>query len=128
MVQPNKFLFTSMVFCLFCSLPASANPDVHTAITEFTGNEFYARCNSTNNLHKSWCLGYITGISDGVAFLQMGKPDRWTPICIPIGVTIGQQKDVVLDYISRNPATRHEAISLQTILAWRDAWPCWEKN
>lgn len=130
MVYPkSKFYFSAaMVFYSCCSLPALANADLHIAVAQMTGNDFYTRCRSGDYSDIVWCLGYITGMSDGIAWLQIGKPDGWIPICIPQAVTIGQKKDVVLDYISKNPATRHEIISAQTMFAWRSAWPCLEKN
>lgn len=89
-----------------------------------TGNLLLKICRGGNAGQEGYCLGYVTGISDGITTLQMLNPPHWTPICKPDRVTDRQLRDVVVQYLDDHPEERHEPISLLTVVAMRAAWPC----
>jgi hypothetical protein len=89
-----------------------------------TGHLLLKICRGGNAGQIGYCLGYISGISDGITTLQMLKPPNWTPICKPDWLTDRQLRDVVVKYLVDHPEERHEPISLLTVLAMRSAWPC----
>ncbi|MCW0220656.1 MAG: Rap1a/Tai family immunity protein [Prosthecobacter sp.] len=131
--KTKKYVFYTVILYMVFQQPTFGKTDVQAFLNPMTGNEFSSKCAVRDQpdgalLHIGVCLGYTMGLSDGLSLLQLGKPDRWTPICIPEGVNIGQKRDVILDYIAKNPANRHEMISMLAIMAWRSAWPCSENN
>lgn len=111
---------------------AFAQDKPHVLFASMTGNEFLAKCNSpaknpeATAFNGGACLGYVIGISDGLAMTQIKIPDGFDPICIPPAASLEQKRDVVIEYIKRNPAIRHEQIGLLTIKAWRNAWHCYK--
>ena len=88
------------------------------------GNNFHLRCSSEEYTNQGWCLGYTSGISDGIALSKLTDPENFPSLCIPNEATVGQKKDVILDYIERNPADRHIRLALLASSAWNEAWPC----
>ena len=91
--------------------------------TAYTGNQLLQDCETTN-VSSLYCLGYINGFSLGFAFVM----NRWQVepklICIPEGVTNGQIKDIVVQYIRENPQTRHESAQFLIVWSLEKAFPC----
>jgi hypothetical protein len=67
-----------------------------------TGNDIFAVCTGKDIPH---CMGYLMGIADAMD----ANPINNYRACIPKGVVGGQLKDVVVEYLSRNAASRQEA-------------------
>ena len=100
------------------------------------GNDLFDHCNveRSDDLHDvktMHCVGYIAGAADGLingnVFGQVlaGREDDTIDfICVPDRVTAGQMKDVVVAYLSGNPAERHENASVLIAKALLRAWPC----
>lgn len=132
-MKTSSFSLLSVFLASFLlSFNAAAEPKPVPIFSTLTGNDFIGYCNKdavsdqTSFLHFGLCLGYIKGLGDGLSILQLQPPRNFATICIPPNATIGQQKDVVMDYIQKNPSIRHEIISVLAISAWRSAWPCSE--
>ncbi|WP_408906328.1 Rap1a/Tai family immunity protein [Muricoccus nepalensis] len=86
------------------------------------GNNYLPACREfANNSHagnaymRGSCYGRVAAIFDVSKYLG---------ICAPDGVSGGQMVSVVVQYLERNPARWHEAITVLIIDAMQHAWPC----
>ena len=79
-----------------------------------SGNELIRACEGDSTL----CLGYVTGVSDGVTWLH---PKAF---CVPDEVKNTQLVRVVTRYLQENPKTLHRAAQILVSDALRRAWPC----
>jgi Ssp1 endopeptidase immunity protein Rap1a len=50
------------------------------------------------------------------------KPDL--AFCVPKGVTYAQGTRIVVKYMDANPQDLHIAISVLTVFALKETWPC----
>lgn len=101
---------------LLASTPAKANDTVSD-----NGNEILEICDRGTNFGDGFCIGYIRGLKTAVDVI-IRLNDRQT--CYPDGITVGQLRDVVVSYVRRNPANRHEGATLVFMRAISEAWPC----
>ena len=72
------------------------------------GNELYSRCNSTQStVNSTFCVGYISGVFDGIRgdAIIAGRDDGLR--CVPVEVNIGQMRDIVVEFLRKNPGIRH---------------------
>lgn len=108
-------------FLALCAISPFCGPVTAAAFT--TGNELLRDCEPTNALSLH-CLGYINGFRLGFGFVM----NRWQiepkEMCIPDGVTNGQIRDVVLQYIRENPQTSHESSQFLILWSLSKAFPC----
>ena len=64
-----------------------------------------------------FCSAYIAGVNDALDLVAGRKG------CVPRGVTVGQVRDVVVQYLEqRHLELRHRNAAGMTILALRDTW------
>ena len=110
---------------LVCPARSEGADKPYQRIWPATGNRLLESCRSEDGV----CLGWIIGLSDGIAILQIvgsstpGGID-WQPVCTPKGVSPDQLKDVVVKFLVGHPEKRHEQASLLILEAMRLAWPC----
>ena len=70
-------------------------------------------------------VNYMAGFCTGaVAALLAPSNTRDLGYCVPAGVTLGQARNVAIDYIDHNPARQHEPFGALVLDAFRAAWPC----
>jgi hypothetical protein len=86
-----------------------------------TGNELYTWC--TTAASEAHCLSYILGVSDTISSYQGLKLAK-TIVCAPKGVTGGQIRDVVVNYLKAHPEERHTSASSSILVALSEVWPC----
>ena len=110
--------FIVALFVLVMSMPAQA----------ITGNKLLEVCEdgedqslSTHFQNNAYCAGYITGITDGLRYL-----DFENRFCLPKGVTHGQTQKVVVKYLRENPQRLHEHYVPIILSALKEAFPCKE--
>jgi hypothetical protein len=88
-----------------------------------SGNQLYYSCKSNVMVELADCIGFVSAVAD---FLEMsglyGKK-----ACIPMTVTRGQLKDIVVHWSDKDPKLR--ALPGETIAAAAitDAFPCNKK-
>ncbi len=104
----RQFLCAALTTVLTTAIvqPTSAQ-EPFTEIRRATGNEMLEMCRG-GNTEQGVCFGYIVGLSDGIAVLQMSLGKHWQPICKPRKVTSHQLRDVVVKYLDDHPEKRHE--------------------
>ena len=88
------------------------------------GNELMTWCEPRNAAGPSnpLCIGYIAGVSDAVNFSRQFTGKGTNTSCMPPGVTMGQEADVVLSYLNRNPDKRDLAAGALVATAMDEAW------
>lgn len=99
-----------------------------------SGNRLYEDCRSEEGDFKSGlCLGYITAVADAhletvftmaVANIQRQDVQLRTSFCLRKQVNIGQLRDVVFQYLQRNPSERDKTAASLVIEALAQAFPC----
>ncbi len=84
------------------------------------GNELFAKMNGSG-MEQIMALGYVMGVFDS---------QRSSTVCPPVnsGITAGQMRDVVKNYLDRNPQHRHHTGDLLTVVALSSVWPCKKGN
>lgn len=121
----------------------TAHPNVSQA-EALTGNALYESCTANREDEAAkftYCVGYITGVGDGLIFggvtsiLRLGLEDvnaaeasdiayQTMGYCAPSAVTAYQTIDVVIKFLADNPAIRHESARGLILAAYREAFPC----
>ena len=75
-------------------------------------------------LRKVHCIGYITGILDGIPLVFAIRPESRF-FCSPTGgISAGQQVRIVVKYLEDNPEKLHDSARMQALLALAQAFPC----
>jgi hypothetical protein len=79
---------------------------------------------SADTLHE-WCqrqpasaMFYVAGVLDALTL------NASNTVCIPVGATLAQARDVVCNYLRDNPAKRHYNTASSILVAQSQAWPC----
>jgi hypothetical protein len=83
-----------------------------------SGNELLDHVNADNYYNKGSALGYMTGVVDAYAGIYF---------CPPVTITGGQVQDIVRNYLTQNPSTRHEGASILVYRAIVEFFPCKKK-
>ena len=97
-----------------------------------TGNDLLDECRRQDSYSRGRCLGLIIGVEYGFSPVNdvYGVIDPSNILsstfgnCKPDRVTHGQLRDIVVRYLERNPAKRHESFHLLVFAAWQEAYPC----
>jgi len=89
-----------------------------------SGNELFRECTADTEqpAQQATCFGYVAAISD---VLDGGNPINGYRVCQPkTGVNLGQMKDIVVQWLQRNPQDRHRAAAGLVAKALSEAFPC----
>jgi hypothetical protein len=65
------------------------------------------------------CLGFLTGVADTLTALKV--------VCMTPSVTVEQLKDIVMNFLSAHPESRHFSGAVQAAAALKQAFPCKEQ-
>jgi hypothetical protein len=86
-----------------------------------TGNTLYTKMQDQSIGEKMYVMGYVTGVFDAHQHINH---------CLPAGVnvTIGQVTDIARMYLQNNPAIRHKTADVLLRDAFRNLWPCANRN
>jgi hypothetical protein len=123
-----RFLKFSLAMALCGSF---AFPVTAVSAAKFdTGNELYATCTGTVD-NEIQCLAFLEGYHTGVtvAALELGRlasipAERLQLYCMPQGVTLGQSKDVVVNFLRDHAQVRHLPANALVLNALELAFPC----
>lgn len=86
-----------------------------------TGNQLHSKLNSSEVSERIQALGYIQGVFDAGQHYRHCAPDN-------IGITAGQVRDIVLNYLNAKPSVRNFTADLLIIDALKQIWPCANQN
>jgi Rap1a immunity proteins len=86
----------------------------------WSGNDLYTRLTSSDPVSQMLALGYIVGAADATTNVS---------ICPPRGIaTTGQTKDIVYQFLTAHPETRHYSADSLVNFALKQIWPCADKG
>lgn len=108
-----------------------------------SGNRYLQVCAVTERATEQWtvlefedasmCQGYTMGLREGVKFATLilsedikslkGSSED-LGLCVPDGVTLGQEISIALKYIREHPETAHMRSSVLSNTALLHAFPC----
>ncbi|WP_161594667.1 Rap1a/Tai family immunity protein [Marimonas lutisalis] len=128
----RSILLASLLNLLITPQPTSAQ--------SVPGNGLYEACTSEDPALLGFCLGYLVGHIEGqfwggLLFAQgVGATMETSEFnafansvfhhCVPSDASNQQLRDVVVKYLSENPASRHEPARYLVWEAYREAFPC----
>jgi hypothetical protein len=84
-----------------------------------TGNELLTRMKDSSVVPQMVAMGYVIGIADA-----MDQSSH----CLPDGVTMGQVRDVVKQFLEVTPEVRHRPAELIVYVVLKNTWACAEKK
>ncbi|QDZ06400.1 hypothetical protein FPZ24_02020 [Sphingomonas panacisoli] len=91
--------------------------------TFYTGNKLYKLCTAPpGDSDVGLCLGLVGGASDMLAAIQ--GIAGGSSVCTSSNVTLGQEKDVVVKYLSDHPEVRDRSAASIVLVALSQAFPC----
>jgi len=112
-----KFLFASVLLLL-------ASTSVHAQrVSPLTGNDLLKWCESTDDIDRAFCLGYIIGVTDLDGADGSMFPERRRS-CVAEGANNGQVRDVVVKYLKDRPEERHILAAILIVKAMVQTFPC----
>jgi len=92
----------------------------------YTGNRIHKLCQSANPFEQGGATGYSIGAFDTVMFTLRTFPGsaKNLNVCPGKRLTVGQVKDVVCQYLEKNPQVRDDDAPGLVWVAMAEAWPC----
>lgn len=91
---------------------------------ELGGNELLAQCQRTDFNGRSWCFGYVMGVSE--MFVETGM--YGLNACPSATIPQTQLVDIVVKHLKDNPADRHIGARYLIGAALYRAFPCRPKS
>lgn len=91
------------------------------------GNKLHIFCAARGirgNGMDEMTIGYVAGVVGGMETVGAGLPKPTRMHCIPQTVSPQQARDVVCQFVDKNPQSRHYHAAGQVFLALIEAWPC----
>jgi hypothetical protein len=84
-----------------------------------SGNSLLSECDMASGL-LGQCLGYLEGIAD----IMERQPINGYRACIPVGVQLGQLRDIAVQFLTLHAGQRHFEASGLIAAAYESAFPC----
>jgi len=107
--EMKKLALISLMFCV------GAQAQIF-----YNGNDLYDGLkNGADSFNRTASEAYIAGVSDSF------NKDAF---CIPLGIQLGQSRDIVKAHLEANPHLRHLVGSLHVVVALQRVWPCPKKG
>lgn len=123
----TNLLITAFLFCSVQAVGINAQP-----IRTEDGNDLLVLCARGSEMRQQSCpayiMGWIRGFHNGFeiasSFAEASKVKLPSLVCMPETVKSAQMVDVVVAYLERNPAKRHQDAGLLILDAMLEAFPC----
>jgi hypothetical protein len=97
-------------------------------VTSFVnGNELFRVCSDDHDVAQVYCKAYVAGVMDAIFGVNAMKANGYTiPSTCPPEEHLApdQVKDLVVQYLTAHPATRHHAAAGEAWHALLAAFPC----
>lgn len=98
-----------VVFLTFCLLSFSSQAQM------LSGNDLHHTLNSDLKVDKALSLGFVVGVYDTLQGFNH---------CAPNGVTAGQIRDMVKQFLEDGPSIRDMPANEIILAVFKDTWPC----
>jgi hypothetical protein len=106
-------IISGLIIALLLAAPASP-----AKAEFFTGNDLLAKMNG-NTSDQLQAIGFVQGVFDVYVHVT---------ICPPNNVTAGQLVDMIKNYLTNIPATRHKTAESLINEALSKVWPCQQRR
>lgn len=83
----------------------------------WSGNDLYNKLGSNEYMDKTQGIGYIMGVYDVAIHVYFCPRTEQ-------GITVGQIRDMVFNYLYQNPSRRNELAEKLVLEVFRQTWPC----
>jgi hypothetical protein len=88
-----------------------------------SGNQLLEDCTSKRgSISRGFCTGFVQGFMHGITVFK--KIGATIPYCTPDQVTIGQRRDIFINYLQAHPESRHNYAGMLYSLAMTEKFPC----
>lgn len=110
--------------------PAYSGLETFEEKSFYDGNTVMRNCEANDVGSLRACLGFLVGVLDAHNTLMAALPARVEGqkkralICVPLGVTEAQLRQVFLNDMAKVPEQWHFSASSLAIVAFARAWPC----
>jgi hypothetical protein len=83
-------------------------------------------CSDGRNVVQQICRAYVEGVTDTIVGVTGLKANGLAipSVCPPKDIVSDQVKDVVVQYLTAHPETRHRAAANEALSALQAAFPC----
>lgn len=88
----------------------------------YSGQDLRTDCELEDTASAGFCIGFIQGAADGHYWAL--DPDAPLVVCAPKGVTLGQDREIVLRLLRDRPETLHLPAAMLVLIALEEAFPC----
>jgi hypothetical protein len=91
------------------------------------GNELFGVCSDDHHFNQAYCKGYVVGVADAIAVVNAMKANGLAiqSTCPPKEHFAPEQvRDIVVQYLTAHPETRHQAAAAEAVKALLAAFPC----
>ena len=92
-----------------------------------SGNSLLEVCSDDHHFNQAYCKGYAVGVADAISVVtaQIANIGSIAPTCLPKEHLAPEQvRDVVVQYLTAHPETRHHAAAGEAWHALTAAFPC----
>jgi hypothetical protein len=107
----------------------SETPDFN--VTQFVdGNKLFRVCSDHEHGWEGYCLGYVLGVTDAFMVANAGEAAglALASFCPPKEhLAPDQVRDIVVQYLTAHPETRHKPATHEAMVALLAAFPCKEQ-
>ena len=110
---------------LLLPVPVSSQTGTVPALFSTSGNELFRSCTDGFATSRSLCNGYVAGVADTIE--AMNSWGVTTTVCLQEHVSNEQIKDIVTQYLTAHPETRHLGAAGLVVHALHNAFPCKEQ-
>lgn len=129
-VKTSTAVWMALVVSLAGLLPSTggAGDILSRGLDPLSGNFWLVKCSSREKSSQFLCLGFVQGLREGVAFMEMtwtevdGELRPFASVCDSRAVTLDQIRDVFVKYLVDHPESRHERASILFVVALREAF------
>jgi len=90
----------------------------------FDGNQLLNFCESPDVNLRSSCLGFVAGVHDTVLLARAAGWRGALASCPPVGITVQQVANIVVDYLRSHPQGRDIGASGLVMAALAESHPC----
>lgn len=88
-----------------------------------TGNKLFSQIESSNSNERAFAKGYISGFVEGIIGSNVLLNSK-VITCVPEGVTYTQLRDIIHDYLKKEPKERHKAAPFLIMASIHESYPC----
>jgi hypothetical protein len=131
----TKVFFVTAVALLWSVSVFSQTKDIPVGVF-VNGNELFRVCADGHDGAEGYCRGYVVGVADAISVVNAqlkanGLATAVPSTCVPYrnaetthGAEPEQVRDVVVQYLTAHPETRHQAAAAEAWKALLAAFPC----